>query len=258
MDIQIVDYPILLAFWLSFARWAALLVHLPIFDQIPLPTMVKVLATILLTYAFFPVTGPEVLKDIQYLGVDHFWLLTIYEVVVGLVIGILVKAIMDLYVAAGTIVSQQVGLAAINYYDPSAQMQVGAFEKIIQYTVLVMLLSTGVLTVMFQGGVDSFLHLHVQDLSRLATTPAYFLDLFKFIFLSALMLASPLIFINLLMNCLLGIISRTVPQMYIIKAGLEINIGAGLIVFVATSDEFFQVAYQMYVDKLGDWINFVS
>jgi flagellar biosynthetic protein FliR len=35
-----------------------------------------------------------------------------------------------------------------------------------------------------------------------------------------------------------------------------VNIGIGLLVFFAISEEYFQVAYKMYVERLGDWFQF--
>jgi flagellar biosynthesis protein FliR len=258
IQVQITDYTMILAFWLCFTRWAAIIFQLPIFDQVAIPNIVKVLATVIITYAFFPMVSGEVLKDIQYMGMNHFWLLTIYNALIGLIIGYFVKSIMDIFFSAGNIINQQVGLSAISYFDPSAQMQVGPFEKLIHWTILIMIVSTGALLPMFKGVFSSFFTIHIYDWGRMAQAHFFFIDLFKGIFIASLMLASPLIFVNLLMNCVLGIISRTVPQMNIILASFVINIGLGLLVFLAASEEFFQVAYKMYVDKLGEWFQFVS
>ena len=36
-----------------------------------------------------------------------------------------------------------------------------------------------------------------------------------------------------------------------------VNIGLGLLVFAATSDEFFNVAFKLYTQKLGEWFQFI-
>ncbi len=81
--------------------------------------------------------------------------------------------------------------------------------------------------------------------------------MFKSLFVSSILLASPLIFTNMLIMTVLGIIARTVPQMNVIMVSFAVTIGLGLIVFVATSDEFFHIAYKLYTSKLGEWFNFV-
>ena len=51
--------------------------------------------------------------------------------------------------------------------------------------------------------------------------------------------------------------SRMVPQMNIIMVSFVVTIGIGMLVFISSSDEYFQVAYKLYVDQLGEWFNFI-
>ncbi|MEI8347070.1 MAG: flagellar biosynthetic protein FliR, partial [Pseudomonadota bacterium] len=218
IQVQVTDYTVILAFWLCFARWSAIIFQLPVFDNLAIPNTVKVLSTILITYTFFPYLQPEVIKDIEYLGQDHFWMLSIYNAIVGIIIGYFVKCLMDIFTSAGTIITQQVGFSAITYFDPNSQMQIGPFEKLIQWTLLIMILSSGALLPMFKGVFSSFYTIHIYDWGKIVNAPLYFVTLFKGIFLASLMLASPLIFINLLISGVLGIVSRAVPQMNVIMA----------------------------------------
>ena len=67
-----------------------------------------------------------------------------------------------------------------------------------------------------------------------------------------------LIFINLIINAVMGIVSRAVPQMNVIAVSFAVNIGLGLLVFVVGSDEFFATCFRIYTDRLGDWFQFIS
>ena len=51
-----------------------------------------------------------------------------------------------------------------------------------------------------------------------------------------------------ILNMVMGIVARTIPQMNILMVSFVVNIGIGLLVFFAISGEFFTVAYKMYVD----------
>lgn len=223
-----------------------------------MPSVVKILATLVITYAFFPVVEHELLKDISYLGEDNFWVLTSFNVLVGLILGFLVRSIMGIFISAGTIITQQIGFAALSYFDPQSAQQEGPFEKLIQWTMLVIVLSSGALIPMFKGIVMTFSSIHVYDLAKLATSPVFFVELFKSIFLSALLLSSPLIFANILMMALLGVMTRIVPQMNIIMVSFIVNIALGLLVFSVTAEELFQVGFKIYTEKLGDWFQFVT
>lgn len=258
MTVQITDYNMIVAFWLAFSRWLAVMMQLPMFDQVAIPINVKILATLVITYAFFPIISPELLSDINHMGEGAFWSLTVFNVIVGLVIGYFVKSIMNIFLGAGHIITQQVGFTALNYFDPNAQTQVGPFEKLIEWTVLMMILTSGALVPMFKGVVTSFSTIHIYSLGKFASSPEYFMQMFKSIFLISLMLSTPMIFLNILLNAVMGIVAKAVPQMNVIVVSFAVNIGLGLLVFWAGSDEFFQTCFRIYTEKLGEWFQFIS
>jgi flagellar biosynthetic protein FliR len=72
------------------------------------------------------------------------------------------------------------------------------------------------------------------------------------------MLSTPMIFLNVLLNAVMGIVSKAVPQMNVIVVSFAVNIGLGLLVFIAGSDEFFQTCFRIYTEKLGEWFQFLS
>jgi flagellar biosynthesis protein FliR len=258
INVTISDYTQVVCFWLIFTRWLAVTMQLPIFDNTSIPVVVKVLFTLLISYAFYPYLAPVVMKDIAYMGIENFWVLTIFYAIISLAIGMIVKTLMNIFIASGSIITQQVGFAAVRYFDPMSASQVGPFEKLIQWTILVMIISSGALVPMFKGIFSSFSAIHIYDLGNFSQSPVFFLKLFKEIFLSSLLLASPIIFTNLLIMTVLGVIARTVPQMNIIMVSFVVNIGLGLLVFAASSGEFFHMAFKIYTEKLGLWFQFVT
>jgi flagellar biosynthetic protein FliR len=258
LNIQITDMSMIVAFWLAFSRWLAVIFQLPLFENVAIPTVVKVLTSLIITFAFFPLIEKQLLMDIKYVGAESFWYLTMFNTLVGLVIGFFVKSIMAIFISSGAVITQQMGFNALHYFDPSAGGQVGPFEKLIEWTMLMMILTSGALIPMFKGVVFSFSSIHIYNIGKMAHSIDFFMLMFKSIFISSLMLATPMIFINLLINGVMGIVSRAVPQMNVISVSFAVNIGIGLLVFVAGSDEFFQTCFKMYTEKLGMWFQFVS
>ncbi|MCT4642823.1 MAG: flagellar biosynthetic protein FliR [Bacteriovoracaceae bacterium] len=257
ISVSITDYPSIVAFWLCFARWVAVVFQLPVFDNTVVPGIVKILSSLLITYVFFPITQAPMLKEIGAIGIDNFWYLTIFHTVVGLCIGFLVKSIIHLFSASGSLMTQQIGFAAVSYFDPTAGGRVGPFEKIIQWTIIIMIISSGALLPMFKGVLNSFFTISALSLGKMSSVHIFYTDFFKGVFSAAFLLATPILFTNLLLNLVMGIVARTIPQMNILMVSFVVNIGIGLVVFFAISEEFFQVAYKMYVDKLGAWFQFV-
>jgi len=257
IDVSVIDYTVLIAFWLTFSRWLGVLFQLPIFDNAAVPSMVKVLSSLIISYAFFPVVQETMVKEVMTVGPNNFWYLTIFHSIVGLMIGFLVKSIMNLFVASGSIMTQQIGFSSVSYFDPTYVANIGPFEKIIQWTIIIMILTTGALLPMFKGVLNSFFSISMINIGKFAQIHIFYNDFFKGVFEAAFLLATPILFTNLLLNLVMGIVARTIPQMNILMVSFVVNIGIGLLVFFAISEEYFNVAYKMYVDRLGDWFQFV-
>ncbi len=258
MNVTIADHTVFLAFWLGFARWTAVLMQLPLFDNVSVPGPVKVLTSFLVAYAFFPETQGTLIAEIKLVGVDNIWILMMFHTCTGLIIGFLVKCIMSLFVATGSILTQQIGFSSVSYFDPTQGQQVGPFERLIEWTLIILVLSSGALVPMFKGVFQSFFTVNFANADKMLKTPEYFVLFFKSAFSASVLLAGPLIFANLLMNLVFGIVARTVPQMNVLMVTFVVNIGLGLLLFLGIAEEFFQVSFDLYVEKLGDWFQFFA
>lgn len=257
MNVTLSDEISFLAFWLCFARWLAVLMQLPLFDNLSVPGLIKVLTSFLISFAFFPDLKGTLIAEVKMVGVDHIWLLMMFHTCTGLIIGFLVKSIMSLFVATGSILTQQIGYASVTYFDPTQGQQVGPFERLLEWTLLILILSSGALLPMFKGVFNSFSSVSFMNADKMMKTPEYFVLFFKSSFSASVLLAGPLIFANLLMNLVFGIVARTIPQMNVLMVSFVVNIGLGLLLFLGIAEEFFSVSYDLYIQKLGDWFQFL-
>lgn len=231
--------------------------QLPLFDNASVPNVVKVLTSFMISFAFFPELRGTLVAEINMVGVENIWLLTMFHTCTGLIIGFLVKSIMSLFVATGSILTQQIGFASVSYFDPTQGQQVGPFERLIEWTLLILILSSGALVPMFKGVFQSFYSVNFLNADKMLKTPEYFVIFFKSAFSASILLAGPLIFANLLMNLVFGIVARTVPQMNVLMVSFVVNIGLGLLLFLGIAEEFFQVSFDLYVEKLGNWYQYL-
>ena len=174
MNVTIVDHVAFVAFWLGFSRWLAILMQLPLFDNTAVPGIVKVLASFVIAWAFHPLVAPAIITEVQTVGVQYLWLLTAVHVGCGLVIGFFVKSFMALFSSAGTILTQQIGFASVSYFDPTQAQQTGPFEKIIQWTLIVLILTSGALVPMLKGVTESFYTVNSLNLEKMATSHVFF------------------------------------------------------------------------------------
>ena len=253
IEVEITDYKQVVAFWLCFSRILAIIIQLPLFDQASVPKLVKVLTTLLLTFSLFPLVSKSIFSDIEFIGLENFWLMTIFYSLTGIVLGFLVRIIMSIFLGAGAIITQQVGFGAVRYFDPTLVQQTGPFEKLITWAMVILVISSGALIPMFKGILLSFKTFSFLNLNRGTNFSNYYFYFFKSAFQSILMLSSPLIFINILIVVILGIVTRLVPQMNVLLISFVVNIGLGLIVFYFLIDEFFYVGFKYYSKELGNW-----
>ena len=258
IEVGIKDYKQVVAFWLCFSRILAIIFQLPLFDQASVPKLVKLLTTLILTFALFPHVSSSVFGDINLIGLENFWMLTIYYSLTGLVLGFLVKIIMSIFLGAGAIITQQVGFGAVRYFDPTLVQQTGPFEKLITWAMVILVISSGALIPMFKGILLSFNSFSLVNFNFSSSFSNYYFYFFKSAFLSILMLSSPLIFINILIVVILGIVTRLVPQMNVLLISFVVNIGLGLIVFYFLIDELFYVGFKYYTRELGSWFNLIK
>lgn len=258
IQVTITDLNLFISFWLVFVRWQTIIMQFPLFDSETVPVQAKVLSALLISFCFFPTVAPFVQKDLNYYGVDSFWYLTIVNVVIGLVVGFLIKAIMEIFVSAGGLITQQVGFSALRYFDPSTSEQIGIFEQLIKWSMVLIIISSGALLPMFKGVIGTFANINLSNMDRLLMAPEFYLSFFKSVFLASLSLAAPLIYTNILLAAVMGILSRTVPQLNVLMVSFVVNIGVGLLVFLATSDEFFIVSNEVYNKHLADWFQFIT
>jgi flagellar biosynthetic protein FliR len=258
IEIGITDYTQVVGFWLCFTRVLAIIFQLPLFDQASIPNLVKILCTLVLTFSFYPIVSHHIINDINLLGLDNFWALTIFYTITGVIIGLLVRVIMGIFLGAGTIITQQVGFGAVRYFDPTLVQQTGPFEKLITWVLVILILSSGALIPMFKGILMSFKTFNYANFNGGKNFYDFYFYFFKSAFLSILMLSSPVIFINVLIVVILGIVTRLVPQMNVLMISFVVNIGLGLIVFYFMIDEFFYVGFNIYSKQLGNWFEFLK
>jgi len=258
MNIAITDQSVFIAFWLVFSRWSAVLFQLPLFDNNAVPGIVKILMSFLVSYAFFPQLKGTVLAEIGLVGLENIWILVSFHTITGLIIGFLVKSIMSLFIATGNLLTQQIGFSSVTYFDPTQGQQVGPFEKLVEWTMIILVLTSGALVPMFKGVFNSFSSIPFYNSGKLFQSTEYFVLFFKSTFSASVLLAGPLIFSNLMMNLVFGIVARTIPQLNVLMVSFVVNIGFGLILFLGIAEEFFHVGYDLYIERLGAWFQFLS
>lgn len=207
---------------LIFCRIFFALQVLPIMEETKLPAAARVgLSMILSLIAYYTVALPSEQYSIDVLT---FFILIMKECMVGLILGFGVSLFFQLYHFVGYLLSTQGGLGMSNLFDPASGMQVPLLGRFYYLGFCVIF--------MVSGGYHWFITAIIETFKAIPLTQAVFKEDLVFAVIHAVgvfwelsfKLASPIIAIIFIVDCGLGILARTVPQMNMFVIGLPLKV----------------------------------
>lgn len=213
-----------------FLRVLALFQVMPVLGQRMVPARVRVGLSFLIALAAggtLPTAQPVALDSA--LAV----LLVVQQLLIGITLGFAVRLVFAAVELAGEIAGLQMGLNFAGFFDPIAATQATAtsrfFGTLVSFLFIVINGHLGVI----QALVDSFAAFPVGP------EPFAFLKALQpwtwgaEIFRQGLWIATPLIALMLLLNLVLGVVSRIAPQANIFALGFPVTMGVGLVGLMA-------------------------
>lgn len=200
----------------------------PVFGAMFVPTRVRLLITLVLSFAMLPAVGP--LPSYPPLSVAGL-LAVAQELIIGVAIGFLLKIAIEAAVIGGQIVSSGTGLSFAMVVDPQAGgiPLLGRFYLIIA---TLLMLSVNAHLQLIQVLAASFALLPIggggigPDAMRLVA------DFAGLMFLGAVKLALPSVVAMLMVNVAFGVISRAAPTLNLFAVGFPITLLMGFLVIL--------------------------
>ncbi len=230
MTFQADALPALVGAWLwPFLRVAALLTAAPILGAGYVTPRVRLALAFALALVLTPLVDAPAVSPLSAAGV----LLTVEQVVVGVLMGLAVRLMLVVFDLAGQLVSQTMGLGFAAMVDPATGAQVPAVSQL--YLVLASLVFVTV---------DGHLLL-VQVLARsfevlppgAGVDPGAFWDLparAGWVLGAGALIALPAVTAMLLVNLAFGVMTRTAPQLNLFAVGFPITLIMGFVVILLT------------------------
>ncbi len=171
----------------------------------------------------------------------HAFFLTLQQVFIGTLLGFMFVMLMQVFVIAGQMIAMQMGLGFASMIDPSNGVSVAVLSQIYLIAVTLIFLSMNGHLVMFEVLVESFKAWPIS--TNIIGEGGFGIDLLwemlmrmTWLFVSALLVALPLVTAVLIVNLSFGIMTRAAPQMNVFSLGFPIGILFGLlIIWVSTS-----------------------
>lgn len=196
-----------------------------LFSFAPLPNQVKVVVTLVLAVCVAALVAP--VANIGPISWSNLFLWVSMELVIGLGIALGVQIALTAYQIAGRVLDLQVGFSAANLIDPSTRNQASILGTL--------LLFFGVM-VMLAMDVHHQLLTAIVQLTMLVPPASYMptLHVEGFLLHGGLMFAygfglvMPIVFVLLLIDVMVSIISRTMPQLNVFFVLLPAKILLGM------------------------------
>lgn len=207
---------------LIFCRVFFALQVLPIMEETKLPAAARIgVSMILSLITYYTIPMPVDQHEVALLT---FFILIMKECIVGLILGFGVSLFFQIYHFVGHMLSMQGGLGMSNLFDPASGMQVPLLGKFYYLGFCVIF--------MLSGGYHWFITALIETFKAIPITQAVFREDLVFMVIQAVgvfwelsfKLASPIIAVIFIVDCGLGILARTVPQMNMFVIGLPLKL----------------------------------
>ncbi len=223
----------LMAGALVFGRLIGFFRFAPIFNRKDIPALVKIPLALLVTIAIVPFLSPEKVMTQS----DSFMLSLVLNIVTGAVIGYMAQLITLAVDSGAEMINMQMGLQSATALDPTTSAQVSILTKLISLMGILIFIQVGGIFWLFKALLRSF---EIFPLYSVSLPIAKLANMELLIKMSSntlymgLQIASPILLATLAQDIILGVISRTAPQVNVFTLSFLFKpvIGAAILVWI--------------------------
>ncbi|MBE5906428.1 MAG: flagellar biosynthetic protein FliR [Lachnospiraceae bacterium] len=218
---------------LILVRITSFMVVAPFYGISSAPGRVKIGFSAMISLWLYQVILPK--TGLTYSGVFDYSALVLKEVMVGLLIGYAGNICNTIILTAGKLIDMNIGLSMATEYDPMTRTQASVVANMYNYFVLILLIVTNMHHYILRAVCDSFT---LIPLGRVNFHMDYLLkSMIQFMsdtFVIAFRIFLPVFAVTMILNVILGILSKVAPQMNMFSVGMQIKLLVGLGVMFVT------------------------
>ena len=216
-----------------FARVMGFFRLAPVFNKKEIPGMVKICLALLFTFLVTPFLKPETMAGTQ----DSFVLSILLNFVVGAIIGYIAQLILLAIDAGADMINMQMGLSSAMVLDPTTSSQVSILTRIISLSGILIFMNIGGVYWLIKAFLRSFeifplfaTHLPLKELVNMD----YLIKMSSNVLYMGLQIASPVLLATLGQDIILGVISKTAPQVNVFQLSFLFKpvFGAAIMVWI--------------------------
>lgn len=210
-------------------RISSFVMAAPFFGYQTIPARVKLAVSIILTIVVIQAV-PVV--SLEYTGIIGYSALVLKECAVGLVLGFMCNICMYIVAFAGQIMDMEMGLSMASMFDPVTRIQVSISGNLYTYLVMLVMLASRMHYYVLRAIIDTFQYYNIGqavfsgNLLRIAT------DFMANYFVVGFRIVLPVFACMLVINVVLGVLSRAAPQMNMFVVGMQVKVLVGILILL--------------------------
>lgn len=215
---------------LILVRITAFIVVCPGFSFKGLPNTLKIALSVSLSMIVYTIV-PDI-QTTESLLLLFMW--AIKETLFGLGMGYVTNMVFTTMEIAGQLVDFQVGFSMASVFDASMGKQASIFGRIYYWITISVFFLLNMHHIVLEALIKSFDYMPLTMLNVASFKVEGIVVLFSNVFELALNLAAPIIIVVLITDIVLGVISRTVPQINVLMLGMPLKSMVGFVITMAT------------------------
>lgn len=215
-----------------FARMLGFFRLAPVFNRKEIPGTVKLSLALLFTITLTCIVKPDVT-----IIKESFILSILLNMVVGALLGYIAQLILLAVDAGGDMINMQMGLSSATVLDPTTSSQVSILGKYFQFLGLLIFIQLGGVYWLFNALIHS-IEIFPLDASTIPLAELVNLDyvvkLSSNVLFMGLQIASPILLATLGQDIILGVISKTAPQVNVFQLSFLFKplLGSAIMVWI--------------------------
>jgi flagellar biosynthetic protein FliR len=201
----------------------------PIFGRRNIPSLVKV--GLSLGIALNVYMGMSDVSVINYTGIDLF-LSMVKEFAIGFSMGFVIQVFLSIFQLGGELIDMQMGIGMAMMYDPTSNSQISITGNLmtIMYTLIFFISNSHITLIYIAVSSYKVIPIGLQPLSP--DLSIFFIELFGYILIYAVQLAMPIIATEIIVEVVVGILMRFVPNINVFVINLQIKLLVGITVLL--------------------------
>lgn len=237
-------------------RTGAFIMTVPVFGHVAIPRSVRLGLVLLIALFIFPA---PIVSEVQLPETMAGLVVVIAtELFMGILMGFAVVLIFAAVQFAGHMIGLNMGLAVANIFDPMSAGQISIIGEFYYFFCLIVYLLINGHHYLIQALARSYSLVPIGAAVYDPEVSTLLIDITFMVFVTGIKLAAPVLITLFIMNSVLGIVSRTVPQMNVFIVGFPLAIGVGLAMIGLSFPVFYIVLNGAFTQLQTDIANIIS